>query len=251
MQEKTLSAIAFALVLIFVVIAGLVVYANVRGQLGPPVPAQPAEEVLISPTTPPAPGSTAVLIATVPIAPPEEEALSTPTATPALPAATPTPARTLAPTIQVVTPTPTVMPAVSKTPTPTGTRPTPTRSVWPTPTRPGSYTFYLDGDVVHDASAGCMAQYIRGIVQDRAGNPLEGVRIKAYDIWGNEVFSTSKGGVDVGKWDIVLGPTDNIWHVVVVDAAGQELSPVAVVPHHQEGPFEDACVHIVNWRRAW
>lgn len=247
MQEKTLSAIAFALVLIFVVIAGLVVYANVRGQLGEPMPALPAEEVPIPSPTSPAPSPTAGLITAEPIAPPAEEALSTPTP----PAATPTPARTLAPTIQVVTPTPIVMPAISQTPTPTGTRPTPTRSVWPTPTRPGSYTFYLDGDVVHDTSAGCMAQYIRGIVQDQAGNPLEGVRIKAYDIWGNEVFSVSKGGVDVGKWDIVLGPTDNIWHVVVVDAAGQELSPVAVVPHHQEGPFEDACVHIVNWRRAW
>jgi len=127
----------------------------------------------------------------------------------------------------------------------------PTGEASSTPAPSGSYTFYLYGNVIHDLESSCVAQYIRGTVQDRAGKPLEGVRIKAFDLWGNEVMSISKGGADAGKWDIVLGSTENVWKVVVVSDAGVEISPIAVVPHHQEGEFKDACVHVVNWRRAW
>ena len=96
-----------------------------------------------------------------------------------------------------------------------------------------------------------MGQYIRGTVRDKAGDPLEGVRIKAYDLWGNEVMTISKGGVDIGKWDIVLGGTENVWKVVVLNEAGVEISPIATVPHHQDDEFKSICVHIVNWRRSW
>lgn len=236
MQVNKLSAVAFVLVLLFVMVAGYVIYTNIRQELlRPPTVPSPVEttaEVTLAPETP--------LPPTMPASTPPVTAAPSPTAVTFAPTATPQP------TIQVATPTPWLVP------TPAGlTSGTPEQRPSPTPTQPGRYAFYLDEDVQHDLGAGCMAQYLRGEVRDRAGRPLEGVRIKAYDIWGNVFYSTSKGGVDSGKWDIVLGPTPNVWHVVVVDAAGQELSPVAVVPHHQEGPFQDACVHIINWRRAW
>lgn len=239
-QVNKLSAIAFVLVLLFVMIAGFVIYTNVRQELlrppALPSPAEPLAELTPAPQSP--------------------QPTATPTWTPA-PAVTPLPtlimtlpAATAQPTIQVATPTPWLISTRTPTPADTTSALTPLPPS-PTPTQPGRYAFYLEDEVQHDLNAGCMAQYIRGEVRDRAGRPLEGVRIKVYDIWGNEAYSTSKGGVDIGKWDVVLGPTPNIWHVVVVDNAGQALSPVAVVPHHQEGAFKDACVHIVNWRRSW
>ena len=239
MQVNKLSAIAFVLVLLFVMVAGFVIYTNVRQELlRPPAPPAPAET--LAELTP----------APQPLPPTATPTLTPPPATPVPTIIITLPAVTAQPTIQVATPTPWLVP--TRTPTPADTTPVLTPlAPSPTPTQPGRYAFYLEDDVGHDLGAGCMAQYIRGEVRDRAGHPLEGVRIRVYDIWGNEAYSTSKGGVDIGKWDVVLGPTPNIWHVVVVDNAGQPLSPVAVVPHHQEGPFRDACVHIVNWRRAW
>lgn len=240
MQVNKLSAAAFVLVLLFVMVAGYVIYTNVRQELlrPPAVPSavETTAEVTLALETP--------LLPTTPASSLPAATTPSPTAVTFAPTATPQP------TIQVATPTPWLIP--TRVTTPAGPTPgIPDQRPSPTPTQPGRYAFYLDDEVQHDLDAGCMAQYLRGEVRDRAGRPLEGVRIKAYDIWGNVFYSISKGGVDSGKWDIVLGPTPNIWHVVVVDAAGQELSSVAVVPHHQEGPFQDACVHIINWRRAW
>jgi hypothetical protein len=259
------SAIAFIIVLLFVGIAGYLVYSNIRDDL-PTI-----QIVLPDPEASP----TAVVVAETVItqaAPAETDTpapTDTPEATQPAPSATPTTIMITAvvntptatppagSTIQVVTPTssPTLTPrpdALTATVTPTTDLLTlPTSAASTTPQPAGNYTFYLDGDVVHDLESGCMAQYIRGVVRNRAGDLLEGVRIKSFDLWGNEVMSISKGGGDLGKWDVVLGGTENIWKVVVLNEAGVEISPIAEVPHHQDNAFKSACVHVVNWRRAW
>jgi len=254
LQMSKVSAIAFVAVLIFVVVAGYLVYTNIRDDLQGPEIVTPRVEQ--SPTvvvveeitdTPVLPTETPLPVGTVTPVPSATvtEVIPTSTLSPTSPPA--------GPTIQVVTPTkpPTITPrSGTKTPTPAdGT--SPTTGPTSTATLSSLYTFYLDGGVVHDMETSCVAQYIRGMVWNKAGDPLEGVRLKAYDLWGNEVVTTSKGGAEAGKWDIVLGGTENIWKVVILDAAGLEISPVAVVPHHQEDEFKGACVHIVNWRRAW
>jgi len=254
------SAIAFIIVLLFVGIAGYLVYSNLRNDL-------PTIELTI-PGNEPSP--TAVIVAETVITQPEMADTETPapanTTEPTQPApsstvtvvpVTSTATPSAGSTIQVVTPTsfPTRTPraetlTVTATPTidiltlPTGVAAT-------TPQPAGSYVFYLDGEVIHDQESSCVAQYIRGMVRNKAGDPLEGVRIKAFDLWGNEIMAISKGGTDIGKWDIVLGGTENIWKVVILDAAGVEISPIARVPHHQDDEFNSACVHIVNWRRSW
>jgi len=54
----------------------------------------------------------------------------------------------------------------------------------------------------------------------------------------------------LGQWDIVIGSTPDVWYVVVVDNAGNALSPVVEVPHRQEGPDKDACWHWLDWKRT-
>jgi len=264
---KKVSAVAFVIVLLFVGFAGYLVYSNIRTDL-------PRIKIVL-PEDDPTP-TTVVVVETV-ITQPE----TVPTETP-LPAATiaptmsaPTPSATYTPlpptstsappaasTIQVVTPTssPTLTPKSGTATAAAEQTATPTTDILVVPTgaatataqpAAGNYAFYLDGNVIHDTETSCVAQYIRGMVQNKAGEPLEGVRLKAFDLWGNEVMSISKGGSDIGKWDIVLGGTENVWKVVIVDQGGVEISPIAVVPHHQEDEFKSACVHIVNWRRSW
>ncbi|MBC7224169.1 MAG: hypothetical protein H5T59_07840 [Anaerolineae bacterium] len=195
------------------------------------VMALPKLEALLSRAAAPTPTAVSQAPATVP--------LVTPTA-PTIP--TPQP-----PTPTPVPPTPTSPPA---TPTPEGPpTPTPTPRPSPTSTSP-PYLFVPAGPVRHDAEQACFANYIRGTVRDAQGNPLEGVRIYAYDQWGNEAFATSKGGADLGQWDIVIGGTPDVWHVVVVDGEGNALSPVVDVPHHQEGPDKAACWHWLDWQRT-
>ena len=262
---KKVSAVAFIVVLLFVGIAGYLVYSNIRTDL-------PRIKVVL-PGNDPTP--TVVVVVETVVTPPETVPTLTPqpaaTTAPTTPApsathtavaSTLTPAPPAASTIQVVTPTnsPTLTPKAGATTATVETTATPTADILTVPTgaatataRPaaGNYAFHLDGNVIHDTEISCVAQYIRGMVRNKAGDPLEGVRLKAFDLWGNEVMSISKGGSDIGKWDIVLGGTENIWKVVVVDQGGVEISPIAVVPHHQDDEFKSACVHIVNWRRSW
>jgi len=224
------TAIAFVVVLLFVVAAGALIYLNGEG-LGsmrmPPMP--PAIEHLTTEETP------------------------TPTAEP-ITIVTPTPALW-------ASPTPTSRPAApTATPSTAAATPTATTAITPTPaasagapqaTPAEQYSFYLDGEVIHDLLVSCVAEYLRGVVRDAKGNPLEGVRIQASDQWGNVATTTTKGDPDKGEWDIVLSNAQNVWRLVVLDDAGHPISPVVSVPHHQEGEFKNACTHLADWKRAW
>lgn len=249
------SAIAFVVVLLFVGIAGYLVYSNIRNDLPALEEVTPREDQIVqSPTVVVAAETVELETRPAATAVPTQTDTPVPSFIPTETLPTSTPTKKAGPTIQVVTPTipPTLTPrSETRTATPTeeaGVPPTGAATAVRTPA--GQYAFYLDGEVVHDPDTSCVAQYIRGMVRNKAGEPLEGIRIKAFDLWGNEAMTTSKGGADIGKWDIVLGSTENIWKVVVVSDAGVEISPIAVVPHHQEGEAQSACVHIVNWRRA-
>jgi len=240
------SAAAFVVVLSFILLAGYIVFTNVQSDLRSPKIITPREETTPHPIAEVIPPHTETWQ-------PGEPVIATATPEPQL--AMPTMEQH--PTIAIQTPTATA----TLEPTPTQTwLGTPTQVAGergnetfpsPTPTLAGKYSYYLDGGVLHDLEAPCTGQYIKGTIRDKSQTPLEGIRIRAYDLWGNQVEVLSKGGPDAGKWDIVLGSTPNVWHVVVLDDAGNEISPVALVPHHQEGEFKDACTHVVNWRRAW
>ena len=181
--------------------------------------------------------------------------VSQPTPTPWVPVA---PTSPTIPTPEPPTPTPIPPTPTPKPPTATPAMPTtatpstsmPTQEPTSTRTRRSSYLFEPAGPVLHDTEHACTANYIRGTVVDSEGKPLEGVRVRAYDQWGNEAYAVSKGGVDLGQYDIVIGGAPDIWWALVVDGEGNPLSPEMQVPHRQEGPGEKACWHWVDWQRT-
>jgi hypothetical protein len=169
---------------------------------------------------------------------------SIPTDTPVVP---PTPA---VPTATPVFPTPTPVPA---TPTPVPVTPTPTPTETPSgpsatsaPPTPGGYQ-YMPAGPVH-SECGRPAALIYGWVRDAQGKNLEGVRVRVSDQWGNVAEAISKGGNEAGYYDVVRGMETVTWWVVVVDGAGNSLSPVVTIEPVQGAA---ACWYQLDWRRTY
>ena len=164
-----------------------------------------------------------------PVAPPTP---AVPTATPALPTSTPVPA----------TPTP-VLVAVTLTPTETPSGPTSTPAP---PTPPGGYQYMPDESVLSECDRASALIY--GWVRDAQGENLEGVRVRISDQWGNVAEAISKGGDEAGYYDMVRGMEAVTWWVVVVDGAGNPLSPVVTIE-----PVQDSvgCWYQLDWQRTY
>jgi len=152
-------------------------------------------------------------------------------ATPVQPTATPPP--------PTVTPQPPItLPIQPATPTTEGA---PVRQIatvtapvaLPTPTAVPRFAFVQDGPVHGDFSHNCTAgAYILGYVRDANGTLLEGVQIQANDAWGNHLQSVSKGGTDLGKYDIPINSNvTDTWNVTIADNRGTPQSLTVVVQH--------------------
>jgi len=89
--------------------------------------------------------------------------------------------------------------------------------------------------------------YIFGTVRDANGNPLEGVRIQASNQWNTLPPATTKGGGEAGLYDITIGRDKVTWYVILVDAAGNQISSQAVVN------FDTGVAgwYLVDWQRTY
>jgi hypothetical protein len=116
----------------------------------------------------------------------------------------------------------------------------------PTPVPIPSYPFRLAGPpaALTDFASCC---YIMGTIRDAAGNGLEGVRVQVSTMWTAPVVSISKGGVDLGKYDIPIGYDSVTWTIFLVDAAGNQISSQVQIP------FDPAVAnaHRVDWVRTY
>lgn len=177
--------------------------------------------------------------------PPTATAMATPVVLP-----TPAPGITaLVPVGVTESPSPTELPVPepTRTPAPEPTEPPsaePTATPPPTPVPVPAYQFRLLGARPDAGRAGCC--YIGGTIRDAAGNMLEGVRVRAYNEW-QALEATSKGGADLGHYDIPIGADRVNWYVIVVDAAGNPVSPQAVVQ------FDPGAAgwYWVEWQRTY
>lgn len=66
--------------------------------------------------------------------------------------------------------------------------------------------------------------YIYGTVRDAAGNGLEGVRVQASNEWTPLAEALTKGGSEIGSYDIPINLAVVNWEIVIVDAAGTQIS---------------------------
>ncbi|MCB0044075.1 MAG: transglycosylase domain-containing protein [Caldilineaceae bacterium] len=108
---------------------------------------------------------------------------------------------------------------------------------------PGSYA--LSQPVWHDAN--CPGQYIMGRILNLDGAPVAGVRVQARDEWGNVFEAVSKAGAtDAGMFDFLLvNQTPQIIQVLVLDGAGNPISPSIAVEHYQGAAGTAPCHHLV------
>jgi penicillin-binding protein 1C len=115
---------------------------------------------------------------------------------------------------------------------------------WSGPAQPGSYGL-AEPASHHDT---CPGNYIIGQVLDAAGAPVAGVRITLVDQWDNRADAWSKDSAgDYGRYDFPINFFPNQYTLVIVDGAGNPLSPPVVVDHLQ-GSGGDAPCHSVIWR---
>ncbi len=98
------------------------------------------------------------------------------------------------------------------------------------------------------SECGRPAALIYGWVRDAQGDNLEGVRVRVSDQWGNVAEAISKGGNEAGYYDVVRGMETVTWWVVVVDGAGNPLSPVVTIEPIQEAA---ACWYQLDWQRTY
>ena len=66
-------------------------------------------------------------------------------------------------------------------------------------------------------------------------------------MWTAPVVTTSKGGVDLGKYDIPIGRDAVTWNIFLVDAAGNQISSQVQVQFDPDA----ANAYRVDWVRSY
>jgi hypothetical protein len=98
----------------------------------------------------------------------------------------------------------------------------------PTPLPVPAYQFRLAGPPRGDpAYPNCC--YIFGTVRDAAGNGLEGIQVQALNEWNTLPPALTKGGGELGQYNIPIGRDMVTWDLIIVDAGGTQISTKAQV----------------------
>ena len=160
-------------------------------------------------------------------------------------------------TVSVVTATPpstaaappaTEPPAPSQPPpAPPPTNTPPPQASPPTPVPAVTYQFRLAGPPTGDPNYIAGSCYLHGTVRDAAGNGLEGVQVQALNKWLPPLLSVTKGEPELGLYDIPINCDLPTWDVVVLDAAGSQISTKVQV---QFDP-DVANAFRIDWRRTY
>ena len=145
-----------------------------------------------------------------------------------------------APPTEPPPPTPTEAPPVRPTDTPAAVvQP-------PTPLPAPAYQFRLAGPPAPDPGFQICC-YVHGTVKDAAGNGLEGIQVQAFNEWKALPPSLTKGGVDLGIYDIPIGREQVTGYVMIVDQAGNQFSPQVQL---QWNP-DEANGFRIDWQRTY
>ncbi|MGQ9518202.1 MAG: hypothetical protein ACUVT1_13120 [Anaerolineae bacterium] len=143
-------------------------------------------------------------------------------------------------------------------PSPTATATPPAVSPTPTPTASAGWRFAAEGIIV--GYPDCGRTILEGTIRDAAGSPLAGQRVKVWaPQWGEAISAPSDSS---GHWEVWIAhaPLAATWQAVVVDSAGNLISPIAGQMHVPQLGGETAgiptstdCVNghqrlVINWR---
>jgi len=140
------------------------------------------------------------------------------------------------------TETPTLPPTDAPPAQPTDTPPPVVQPPTPAP----AYQFRLAGPPTADPSYQ-LCCYVYGTVKDAAGNGLEGVQVQAFNEWTTLAPALTKGGAEIGKYDIPIGRDQVTWYVMIVDQAGNQISSQVQI---QWNP-DEANGFRIDWQRTY
>jgi len=185
------------------------------------------------------------------------------------PPVTPLPTTPPSSTARITPTTPVTVSVVTLTPPSTAAAPPATEPSAPVPTQPPqappptsapapqapppvpavTYQFRLAGPPAGDPNyiPGSGSCYLFGTVRDAAGNGLEGIQVQALNEWATLPPAASKGGAEVGQYNIPIGCDTVTWYVVVLDAAGNQISTKVQVPFDPNV----ANAFRIDWRRTY
>jgi hypothetical protein len=113
-------------------------------------------------------------------------------------------------------------------------QPTPTPPPPPPPPPPAATAFRTG---TFNRFPNCGLTYVRGVVRDSGGNPIDGISVRTWNDWGNENVIGSGTGRGGGYWDRIIsgGPRGGRWYAAVIDGSGRISSPVITLD------FTDNC----------
>ena len=114
------------------------------------------------------------------------------------------------------------------------------------PTPAPAYQFRLAGPPAADPNYQ-LCCYVYGTVKDAAGNGLEGVQVQAFNEWTTLSPALTKGGAEIGKYDIPIGRDQVTWYIMIVDQAGNQISSQVQI---QWNP-DEANGFRIDWQRTY
>jgi hypothetical protein len=116
----------------------------------------------------------------------------------------------------------------------------------PTPVSDPARQFRLAGPPAADPSYSICC-YIFGTVRDAAGNGLEGVQVQASNEWTPAIVAVTKGGGEIGKYDIPINASIQNWDIALIDAAGTQISSEVRI----QFDANVASGYRVDWQRTY
>lgn len=158
------------------------------------------------------------------------------------PMETPTPhSEVSTPIAPTATPIPPATPTSPLPPTPTPSAPPTGATASPTPVPPVGGRLYSITRNERDCSSRAL---IGGKVFNTDGSGLPGVSIHLYNDFGWSASKSSEGPPQAGKYEFTMGAEGGLFHLVIVDNIGQELSAVVDVDYQPD------CSYYVDWQRV-
>jgi hypothetical protein len=116
----------------------------------------------------------------------------------------------------------------------------------PTPVPVPAFQFRLAGPPAPDPNYPSCC-YIFGTIRDAAGNGLEGIQVQASTTWTGPAVASSKGGVDLGNYDIPIGRDAVTWNVFLIDQGGNQISSQVQIQFDPNA----ANAYRVDWVRTY
>lgn len=123
-----------------------------------------------------------------------------------------------------------------------------TETSTPVSTQVPSQPFQAKG-TVRSSLGDCGGILVLGLVTDRNGMPLPGVRLRLVDEYQNEAFAVTKTGeADQGRYDFPVSGPARRFFITIVDERASPLSQPVSIDFYGDAPDAQATCYRIDWQ---